>query len=183
LEADNPADMYEGIWITLCELASTLGKLGVAVPAETSIELRSAKALISGYRTDPEAVHVLSQVQAYLKRAERTLVEITRKAGYPETIEEFLERLDKVRRGEVKPRSAGGEIRFIPGLPRSGRWIRIRISTRTPLSRIEEVALKSRVSVKPHEEGYVLASGRSEDLREFVRILRSKTQASAKFHS
>jgi len=178
LEASEPADMYEGIWSTLCELVATLRKLDVVVPAETSTELRSAKALISSYRTDPEATHILTQVQEHLKRAERTLIEIAQKTGYSKTAKEFLERLDKVRRGDLKPSRAGGEIRFIPGLPRSGRWIRIRISPQTPLSRIEEVASKSRVSVKPHEEGYVLASGRSEDLREFIRVLRSKTQAS-----
>lgn len=177
METEDPADLYEGVWGTLCELVSVLRKRGVSVPSEIVAELRSAKSLISGYRVNPEAVEILSQVQTYLKTAERRLIGIAREEGYQETAIEYLGRLDEVRRGAGKRPRAVGQAWFIPGLPRGGRWIRIKISPQTPLSRLEEVATKSRISLKPQEGGFVLASGRREDLKEFIRVLRSKTQA------
>lgn len=176
MQAEDPAELYEAIYETLCEMTTALRKKDVDVPSDIATDLRSARALISGHRTDPEAVQILSQVQSYLKKVERKLIEMARSEGLSETASEFLERLDEARRGARKRTSPGPEIRFIPGLPRNGRWVRIKISPKTPLNTIEEVAAKSRVSLKPQEEGFVLATGRSENLREFIRILRSKTK-------
>ncbi len=64
--------------------------------------------------------------------------------------------------------------RFVSGIPKGERWLRVQVSEEMPQKDIETLAEENRLSYKKQEDGYVLVYGKDEDIKSFIKRMSKK---------
>ncbi len=64
--------------------------------------------------------------------------------------------------------------KFVPGLPRDKRWVRVQVSAETPREEIEELVKESGLACKMQDDGYMLVYGEEEKLKRFIKKTAAK---------
>ena len=161
---------YEHVWRVLSDLAADLKGRGEEIPPHIISDMRSAMTLINVLKADPSCVECIPRIEIYLNNVESYLMRVAREKFGNEYAERWVNRLKDVAARPREGREAAP--RFIPGLPRGERWVRIRTSEDIPQTLVVRVAEGSGLSCKVQEDGYVLVYGTSGKIREFIRKLR-----------
>ena len=112
------------------------------------------------------------KVEGYLSSVEANLVTEAQKNFPPERVDEWLRRLEgsccEACTGQTK-QAPEEEHRFVPGLPRDQKWVRVTPIVSLPREKLEELARDSGLSVKVEEDGHLIVYGSGEGIRDFVR--------------
>jgi hypothetical protein len=66
------------------------------------------------------------------------------------------------------------ETRFIPGLPREQKWIRVKPSSELPMEKLKSLAEESNLSCELQSDGCLLVYGEDKRLKEFVKKMAKK---------
>jgi hypothetical protein len=61
------------------------------------------------------------------------------------------------------------ESRFIPGLPRDQKWVRVTPIATLPQEKLEQLAVESGLSLKEENDGHLIVFGNAEGIRNFVK--------------
>ncbi len=168
---------YEMTWEVLADLILALRKEGLDIPPNVMEDLRSAKVMINVYKADPKATtEVVPKIEAYLKSVEGNLISLAEDHLGGRFIQPWMERLNRAQAAVViTPRAEAMKPTFIPGLPKEGTWLRVKISEPTSLQTVERAAAQSLLSTRVQEDGYILVYGESERLKEFVKKIAKET--------
>jgi hypothetical protein len=67
------------------------------------------------------------------------------------------------------------ESRFISGLPRDQKWIRVKPLTSLPMEKLKALADKSRLSYRVEDDGHLTVYGNAEDIKEFIKKMTEQT--------
>lgn len=169
---------YLSAWKVLEEMTADLKRKGITIPAEIISNLRSAKTLINVLKADPTCVETSQKIEEYLLNVESFLVsEVQKKLG-AEYVEKWLKKLDEASKKLVDEEKE--EARFIPGMPREQKWIRVKPTPELPIEKIKKLAEESKLSHEIQSDGCLLVYGEDSRIKEFVKKMATKYETKAK---
>jgi hypothetical protein len=124
---------YLAVWKVLEEMITDFRKKGVAVPSNIFDDLKYARTLINVLRADPSRLETSQKIEECLNNVESYLISEGQRFG-DKYIEEWLRKLDEADRKIDEEESVS---RFVPGLPKEQRWVRVKPSEKMPNKRFE----------------------------------------------
>ena len=167
---------YAETWKILEEIIIELRKKGLTIPVTVMTDLKSAKTMIKLMEAETGKGEMAPQTEQYLRNVESYLITEAEKHFSPERIDEWLRRLDQATvevcgcvEEEVKEES-----RFVPGLPRDQKWVRVAPLTSLPSEKLKQLAEESNLSLKEEKDGHLIAYGKPEDIRGFVKKMTAQ---------
>ncbi|MEM3612952.1 MAG: DUF2096 family protein [Candidatus Bathyarchaeia archaeon] len=161
---------YLAVWKVLEEMITDLKKKGTVVPADILNDLRNARTLINVLKADPTRLETSQKIEEYLNNVEAYLISEGQRFG-DKYIEGWVKRLEEASR---KVFDEEEETRFVPGLPRDQRWIRIKPSEEMPIETLKALAGELNLSFEVQSDGFLLVYGDDERLKDFVKKMATK---------
>jgi hypothetical protein len=169
---------YDEKWKILADLLIELQESGEKIPTEVINNLRSAKTIIQILKADPTHTENISRIDTYLRSVESYVIFAAEKLG-TETVEEWLKKLKDPKIAENKE-STEATPRFIPGVHRDTKWIRIQITDDTPSEDVKKLAKENQLSYKMKENGYILVYGNEENVKSLVKRMAEQLRGTRK---
>jgi hypothetical protein len=163
---------YLAVWKVLDDMAKDFRRRGMTVPANIVGDLRDAKTLINVLRADPSSLETSQRIEEYLRNVEAYLISEGRERLGNEYAEEWLKRLDEASRAPFN--EEGEEARFIPGVPREQRWIRVKPSKELPIETLKALAWELNLSFDVQKNGCILVYGEDKYVKDFVKKMATK---------
>jgi hypothetical protein len=164
------------IWKVLEEMLIELRKKGLPIPATVMNDLKSARTMIKLSSVDESRGEISQKVEEYLGSVEAYLVTEAQKHLAPEYLDAWLRRLEEatcdVCGTEEKVKE---ESKFISGVPRDQKWIRVEPLASLPVEKLQQFAKETSLSSRIQEDGRLLVYGKAEDIREFVKKMTEQT--------
>jgi len=164
---------YLAVWKVLEEMVIEFRKKGLPVPAAVMNDLKSARTMIKIINIDASRGETAQKAEEYLGNVESYLVTEAQKEFAPECIDAWLRRLEEASCEICEEK--GEESRFISGLPRDQKWIRVEPLASLPLEKLEQLAEESNLSCSVQQDGRLLVYGKAEDIKGFVKKMTGET--------
>ncbi|MEM2337805.1 MAG: DUF2096 family protein [Candidatus Bathyarchaeia archaeon] len=161
---------YLSVWKVLEEMVTDFRKKGVSIPSNIFDDLKYARILINVLKADPSRLETSQKIEECLNNVESYLISEGQKFG-EKYVEEWLEKLEEASR---KIDEDEGVSRFVPGLPREQRWIRVKSSNEIPLDTLKALAEELNLSFETQADGYLLVYGEDESVKKFVKKIATK---------
>jgi hypothetical protein len=106
----------------------------------------------------------LASVEAYL-------ITEAQKCFPSERIDEWLRRLQgsfcDVCAGQ--PKTEAKAERFVAGLPRDQKWVRVTPINSLPTEKLKQLADETNLTVKPEKDTHLIVYGKAEDIKQFIK--------------
>jgi len=166
------------VWKVLEEMITDFRRRGIVVPAEIMSDLRSAKTLINVLKADPSRVDTSQKVEEYLLKVESYLASEGQKMFGTEYVEGWLKWLDEASKTISEKEEE--ETKFIHGVPREHKWIRVKPTTELSIEKLKTLAEESHLSYNVQNDGCLLVYGEDECIKEFVKKMAAKYGLKAK---
>lgn len=171
---------HKNTWEVLNELITEFRRKGETIPPEVMADLRAAKTMINVLNADPAKKENVPSIEMYLRNVESHLI-FTAQTKFGS---EFMNRwMKKFKEAWEKP-DAGtpteAASKFVPGLPKGQRWVRVQVSTETPKEAVEQLAKESGLACKMQDDGYMLIYGEGDRLKHFIRRTAAKLNVAEK---
>ena len=155
-------------WKILEEMLIDLEKKGVVIPENTLSDLRSAKSIINLHCFQAiGAGDVIQKAEELTTNVEAYLAMEAQKIFGSEKVDFWLRRLEESN-AEVCEEPAS-ENKFVTGVPRDQKWIRVEPIGNLPADRIKLIAKESNLSVNPQKDGRLVVYGQPEVIKEFLK--------------
>jgi hypothetical protein len=167
---------YSSAWQVLENMIADFLKRGITVPEEVMTNLKSAKTMIKILKAGSSRGETLQKIEEYLGNVESYLVSEGQKVFGDEYVTEWLKRLEEANRKVDEE----AETRFVAGLPRKGKWVRVKPSAELTLEKLKKSAEELKLSYNTQPDGYLLVYGTDEYIREFVKKIAAKYRSKAK---
>jgi hypothetical protein len=161
------------VWKVLEEMIIEFRKKGLPIPVIVMNDLKSARTMIKIMNVDESRGETVQKAEEYLGNVEAYLVTEAQKKFAPEYIDEWLRRLEEASCEICK--EEGEESRFISGLPRDQKWIRVEPLASLPLEKLKQFAEESNLSASVQKDGRLLVCGKAEDIKRFVKKMTEET--------
>ena len=162
---------YSETWKILEGIIVEFRKKGLTMPETVMSDLKSAKTMIKLMDADDGRGEIGPRVEQYLASAEAYLITEAEKAFPPERISEWLRRLQgsfcDVCAGQ--PKTEAKAERFVSGLPRDQKWVRVTPINSLPTEKLKQLADESNLSVKPEKDTHLIVYGKAEDIKQFIK--------------
>jgi hypothetical protein len=168
---------YSATWKVLEDLMIDLSKKGVSVSSKVVEDLRNAKLMIQISETPGAKGELATKVDEFLGNVESILLADAQKTLGNEYVDEWLKRIDETNIQCVtcvpsEPKKE--ENKFVTGVPRDQKWVRIEpYGVLTP-EHIEELAKENRLLLKPQKDGRLLVYGLPENIKAFVKKMTTE---------
>ena len=162
---------YSSAWQVLENMIADFRKRGINVPEEVMTNLKSAKTMIKILKADAHSGETLQKIEEYLANVEYYLVSEGQKTLGEEYLNEWLKRLEEANRRIDEEE----EPRFVAGLPRKEKWIRIKPSAELTVEKLKKSAEELGLSYNMQNDGYLLVHGADDCIKEFVKKIAAKT--------
>ncbi len=159
-------------WKTLEDLLITVKKEGVEVPASVVDDLRAAKSMIMLACVEDRSGDAVQKAEELTANVEAFLITEAQKVFSPETVNDWLKRLEEAN-CQVCEEAAFNE-KFIIGVPRDQKWIRMEPTEAFSADQLENLASQAHLSAKRQIDGKLVICGNSEDLRAFIKLITVK---------
>jgi hypothetical protein len=163
---------YLAVWKVLEEMILEFRKRGITIPTEVMDNLKSARIMIKILKADPSRGETMQKIEEYLSNVESYLISEGQKKFGVEYVDKWLKKLDEA--SMRFPDLEEEETRFVPGLPREHKWIRVKPSAELPMEKLELLAKELNLSCELQGDGYLLVYGEDESLKEFVKKMAKK---------
>jgi hypothetical protein len=161
------------VWKALEEMIIEFRKKGLPVPVTVMNDLKSARTMIKIVNVDESRGETIQKIEEYLGNVESYLVTEAQEKFEPEYIDEWLRRLEEANCETCEEKA--DKTRFISGLPRDQKWIRVEPLASLPLEKLKQLAEESNLSSMAQEDGRLLVYGKAEDIKEFVKKMTEQT--------
>ncbi len=149
-------------------------KKGLAVPQNVLDDIKSARVLMKVEEADDRGRGETSpKIDEFLGSVEAYLVTEAQKKLPPEKIDEWLRKLEAASCDTCMVQEKG-ESRFIPGLPRDQKWVRVKPLASLPAEKLKEFAAELQLSVRSENDGHLLVFGSDEGIKAFVKKMTSQ---------
>jgi hypothetical protein len=164
---------YSETWKILEEIIIEFRKKGLTMPETVMSDLKSAKTLIRLIDAAEEGRGEIGpKVEQYLASVEAYLITEAQKNFPPERIDEWLRRLQgsfcDVCAGQQKT-VAEKESRYVSGLPRDQKWVRVTPINSLPTEKLKQLAEETNLTVKPEKDTHLIVYGKAEDIKQFIK--------------
>jgi len=161
---------YLAIWKVLEEMITDFRKKGVAVPTNIIDDLKYARTLINILKADPSRLETAQKIEECLNNVESYLISEGQQFG-DKYVGEWITKLEEASRRIDEDECVS---RFVPGLPREQRWVRIKPSEEIPLEALKTLAEDLNLSHEVQSDGYLLVYGEDKLVKEFVKKMATK---------
>jgi len=156
------------------EMIIDFRRKGLVVPQSVLDDLKSARVLMKVEAADEKGRGETSpKIDEFFGSVEAYLVTEAQGKFAPEKVDEWLRRLEAAGcdmcMGEEK-----GELRFVPGVPREQKWIRVEPLASLPVEKLKSFAGECGLSVRVEEDGHLLVFGGAEGIKEFVKKMTAQ---------
>ena len=156
------------------EMIIEFRKKGLAVPQKVLEDIKSARVLMKVEEADCKSRGETSpKIDEYLGSVEAYLVTEAQNKLPPEKVDEWLRRLEAAGCDTCMIEEKG-ESRFIPGLPRDQKWVRVMPLASLPAEKLKEFAAELQLSVRSDDDGHLLVFGGAEGIKAFVKKMTSQ---------
>jgi len=162
---------YLAAWKVLEEIVADFRKRGVTIPAEVMNNLKSARTMIKILKADPSRGEIIQKIEEFFGSVESYLISEGQRKFGDEYVKKWLKKLDAASMQTIDEEE---EARFIPGLPREQKWIRVKPSKEMPIEKLKLLAEESNLSHNVQSDGYLLVCGENECIKEFVKKMATK---------
>ncbi len=163
---------YLAVWKVLEQMIIDFRRKGVSIPADIVNRLRSARTLINVLKADPKQKGTSQKVEQYLLDIESYLISKGEEQSGREYVEEWLRRLREA--GEQLFDEGERSKRFIPGVPRDQRWIRVTPSNELPVEELKMLIEELELSYNVQPDGCLLVYGEGDNLKQFIAEMTKK---------
>jgi hypothetical protein len=161
-------------WKVLEEMLIALEKKGIVIPENILSDLRSAKSMIKLHCTQAKgAGDALQKAEELSANVEAYLAEEAQKVFGAEKVDAWLRRLEEANAQvceEPQP-----ENKFVTGVPRDQKWVRVEPIKELPAQRIVQLAKEQSLRVKTEGDGRLVVYGQPEDIKAFVKKMTAET--------
>jgi hypothetical protein len=163
---------YTATWRILEDIIIELRKKGVTIPPNVMTDLKSAKLMINISQAEGSTGEVTQKVEEYLANVEGYLITEAEKTFGSERVDEWLRRLEAAicEVCEVKEQ----EDKFILGVPRGQKWIRVEPIQSLRSERLKQLAQELNLTVNPQKDGRLVVYGQPEDIKEFLKRMTAE---------
>jgi hypothetical protein len=160
---------YNEVWKVLDELIAEFRKRGETIPSDVMEDLRAAKTLIQISKADLKRTENVSSIEAYLGRVEAYLM-FGAQSKFGQTFtEEWMERIKTARESKAEDEKLSLSSKFVAGLPRGQKWVRVQVTKETSEKEIKQLAEETGLSSRLQDDGFMLVYGEDEKLKLFLR--------------
>ena len=159
-------------WEVLEDLLMELRKKGVEVSPDVINDLRSAKLLIKISEVEGSRGDTQQKIEEILGKVEAYLISEAQKTFGSEIVDKWLRRLEDAN-AEIDEVPIE-ENKFVAGVPRDQKWVRIEPYANLPSERVKQLAKESNLSINIQKDGHVLVYGQSKDIKEFLKKMTSE---------
>jgi hypothetical protein len=163
---------YLAVWKVLEEMILEFRKRGITIPVEVMDNLKSARTMIKILKADPSRGEAMQKIEEYISNVESYLISEGQKKFGVEYVDKWLKRLEEA--SMRIPDLEEEETRFVPGLPREQKWIRVKPSSELPIEKLKLLAKELNLLCELQSDGYLLVYGEDECLKEFVKKMAKK---------
>jgi len=169
---------HEEVWKILDSLIVEFRKRGENVPISVIEDLRSAKTLMQVLRADPKHMENVPSIEMYLGNVESHLIFEAHKKFGAEFAEDWMQKLREARKTirAAEEKVVAPASKFVSGVPRDQKWMRVQISNEVPKNAIEKLATECGLSTKAQPDGYVLVYGDDGKIKLFIQKTGEKLQ-------
>jgi hypothetical protein len=168
---------HVAVWKILEQMIADFREKAIDIPAQIIVDLKSAKTMLRILEVEPTNPATLQKIEQYLMNVESYLVsEGQKKLGFTYA-DEWLKRVEKA--GKEKGDENEEDMRFIPGVPRQQKWIRVTPSQEMSIETLEATAHTLNLSFTLQKDGSLLVCGEDQGIRDFVKKMASKYQDNA----
>jgi len=168
---------YGEVWKILDDLIIEFRKRGEAIPPNVIEDLRGGKTMIQVLKADPSRAENIPSIEMYLSNVESYLIFTAHEKFGPEFAEKWMQKLREARKtitGGEEEKAWEPASKFVPGLPRGKKWVRVQVSTETPKNEIKKLSAECGLSSKMQADGYMLIYGEEDKLKLFVQKIGEK---------
>ena len=160
-------------WKILEEIIIELRKKGYNTPEKVMSDLKSAKTMIRLVNATEEGRGEIGpKIEQYMASVEAYVITEAQKCFPPERIDEWLNRLQDsscdVCASQPKTEDKE-ETRFIAGLPRDQKWLRVTPISSLPAEKLKQLADETNLTVKTEKDTHLIAYGKAEDIKQFIK--------------
>jgi hypothetical protein len=164
------------VWKVLEEMIADLRQKGMTIPTEIMDDLKSAKTTLRILKVDPANAETLQRTDQYLMKVESYLVSEGQKTFGFAYVDIWLNRLERAGKQGDEDQD---ETRFIPGVPRQQKWIRVTPSAEMSIEKLKTTAHELNLKCTVQKDGSLLVCGRDESIKDFVKKMASEYKADA----
>jgi len=160
---------YGEIWKILDDLIIELRKRDETIQPNVIEDFRAAKTMIQVLKVDPSHIENIPPIETYLSNVESYLILMAHQKFGAEFAENWMKKLREARKRISAGENAWKPVsKFVSGLPRNKKWVRVQVSVETPKNRIERLAAECGLSTRMQTDDFVLVYGDDEKLKLFV---------------
>lgn len=168
---------YGEVWKLLDDMIIEFRKRGESIPLNVMEDLRAAKTMIQVWKADPKRTENIPSIEAFLGNVESYLIFTGQEKFGTDFADRWMEKLrdakKTIRTGQVEEAWEPAS-KFVAGLPRGKKWVRVQVSPETPKSEIKKSAAESGLLTKTQTDGYILVYGEEDKLKLFVQKIGEK---------
>jgi hypothetical protein len=163
---------YSAVWKILDQMVEDLKKRRAEVPENVIDDLKSAKTLLRVHNANYASAETLEKIARHLENVEACLIFEAQKHFGDKYVNEWLRKIDAASREKTEDVEMHKQ-RFVPGVSREQKWIRVQPSKDSPNQALAELAGELGLSCLLQKDGHLLIYGTEEALKEFIKKMTS----------
>jgi hypothetical protein len=162
---------YTTAWKVLEDLMLDMHKKGAPTPPNVVNDLRSAKLMIQISESPGAKGEQAIKVDEYLGNVESILLAEAEKTLGSKYVDRWLKRLDEAM-AQCETCQAKEQVKddkFITGVPRDQKWVRVEPHGNLTCERIKEIAKENNLSINSQANGRLVAYGQPDSIKAFLK--------------
>ena len=160
-------------WRTLEELLLALRKKDVQIPVGIIEDLRAAHSMIDLSYSEDVREEAVAKAEVYAARVEAYLISQAQVVFEPCVVDEWFRRLKEANLQVDKDVDAA-EGRFVVGVPRDLKWLRIETDNNLSEMYVFKLAKKWCLTVNKQADGRLVVYGQTVDVKAFIKQIVTK---------
>jgi len=165
---------YLAMWKVLEEIITEFRKRQLSIPEGVMNDLKAARTMIQIVNADSGRGENNLKIEEYLGSVEAYLITEAQKHFAAERIDEWLRRIEQANCCTCEENME--ETRFIAGVPRDQKWLRVEPLADLPVEKLKQLAEETNLSTSTQKDGRMVVYGQAENLKEFVRKMTEKAR-------
>ena len=155
------------VWKVLEEMVIELRKKPGIIPSKILNDLKSAKVLLEiTDREEKNQEETTLKIEHYLENIEIYIFNEIQKKFETKIVKEWLNRLGEARRKILQIKE---ENKFISGVPRDQKWIRVKPISELPKEMLKKMAKEENLIVSSIKDGKITIYGETKNIQNFIK--------------
>ena len=159
-------------WKLLEDMILELKKSDIEIPEKIIEDLRSAKSLIK-LSCMPNSGDATQKAEEYLANVEAFVITWGQKTFGEERVDDWLRQLENAN-VKVCTEFSLAEDKFVIGVPRDQKWVRIEPSGDLTQEKIGQLAKEHNLQMKTDKTGKIVVCGQQEDLKACLKKMATE---------